>query len=145
MGEAYYFYCYDPGYKTFRVTNYASYCPDAEGAHSFPISVELHFDADEIPDGDGAARLAVRELLQFGVIESSGQIAYAHAEIPDVNMPVPTLSGRKLAGTLAASIEARQLANLTVGGASPDKNLFFLHDILATSYRTLVDWEGWRT
>ena len=36
MDRLYYFYCYDPGFAAFRVTNYSNYCPAAAGMGGYP-------------------------------------------------------------------------------------------------------------
>lgn len=138
MGEIYYFYCYDSGYKTFRVTNYSSYCPDAGSHGGNPISIELHLEPSDAMSMEGAADVAASEMLRLGVVESPEQIVYRNAEASSGAMPAPTLAGKKLIVALASAIEERKPLNLTQGGPSPDKDLFFLHDVLADSYKTLL-------
>ena len=42
MDDLYYFFCFDPGFKTFRVTNYSQYCEDAvrKSESEFGISID---------------------------------------------------------------------------------------------------------
>jgi hypothetical protein len=150
MGELYYFYCFDAGLRTFRVTNYAAYCPDARrpasSAHpgTWPVCVELHFDASDKPEGMDLAALATRELAAFGVIDGPEDVAHAVAHPSKTGFPLLTLNNSRAMGGLRTQVEALGIANLVTAGQAPEQGIFFLHDILEHSYNALVAHEALR-
>jgi hypothetical protein len=147
MGELYYFYCFDQGFRTYRVTNYAAYCPDARrpaeagaSAHpgAWPVCVELHFDGAEKLEGIDLVALATRELQAFGVIEAPDEIAYATAQPSKAGFPVLTQKNSAAMGQLRAQVESLSISNLVTAGQAPEQGIFFLHDVLEHSYNALI-------
>jgi len=144
MGDLYYFYCFDPGYHTYRVTNYSAYCPDArlpEG--TYPICVELHFEAGASLESMDLAALAIRELMEFGVIESDAGVAFSRVEVSRVGFPVLTLNNSRIIGQLRELVDSQGIRNLITAGQAPERGIFFLHDILEHSYNAIVNWQDW--
>jgi protoporphyrinogen oxidase len=133
MGDLYYFYCYDPGFRTFRVTNFAAYCEGAARASGFPVSVELLLDAEE---GDAIA-VALRELKAFGVIAADEAIAFARAETLAAGFPMPSLRNVASTGAIREAIDALALRNFRALGILSAPGLFFQKDVLAHTYRSL--------
>ena len=145
MGSLYYFYCFDAGFHTYRVTNYAGYCPDARRTDgSYPVCVELHFDATVKLGGADLAGLAAKELAQFGVLGQAADIAYAKAEISKAGFPVLTLNNSRMIGELRDHVEGRKIRNLITAGQAPERGIFFLHDVLEHSYNAIQDFQGWQ-
>lgn len=80
MDLLYYFYCFDPGFRTFRVTNYTNYCPNASENRGYPVCVELWPEKGDTTDEKGVIARAVSELTSFGIINDSYEILFAKAE-----------------------------------------------------------------
>jgi phytoene dehydrogenase-like protein len=139
MGELYSFYCFDPGFASFRVTNYAAYCPDArrsEGRHAgtYPVCVELHFDPGAQPDEAHAARVAAGELARMGVISGPEDIAYTRAVPARIGFPLLTRNNTAQLAGVRRAVEERLPANLLVAGFAPERGVFFVHDVLEQNY-----------
>lgn len=139
MGELYSFYCFDPGYASFRITSYAAYCADArrqDGKHAgtYPVCVELHFDPGSKPDEAAAARLAAEELARMGIIGGAGDIAFSRAVPAKVGFPMLTHNNTKNLAQLRQLVEERRPRNLLTAGLAPERGIFFLHDVLEQNY-----------
>lgn len=139
MGDLYYFYCFDPGFHTYRITSYFNYCPDAlRPDGTYPICVELHFDATAQMDTLDLAGLATKELMQMGVIENPADITFSKAELSKTGFPVLTLNNSRMMGQLRALVEHQGITNLITAGQAPERGIFFLHDVLEHSYNAIV-------
>jgi len=136
MGDLYYFYCYEPGFRTFRVTNFAAYCEGAPRAGGFPVSVELLLDAEEMARGDAVAR-AAHELRSFGVIDPGEEFAFARAEPLLAGFPMPSLRNSASTNAIRDEIRALGLRNFHALGILSTPGLFFQKDVLAHTYRSL--------
>jgi hypothetical protein len=139
MGELYSFYCFDAGYATFRITSYASYCPDARRPDgSWPICVELHFDPGTKIDEAGAAKLAADELLRMGIISDPAAITFQRAVPAKIGFPTLTQSNAVNLARIRELIEARGIRNLITAGFAPERGVFFAHEVLEQNYRGIV-------
>ncbi|HWQ91519.1 MAG TPA: NAD(P)-binding protein [Clostridia bacterium] len=82
MDGLYHFWCFDETCRTFRVTSYANYCPDAKTADGYPLCVEV-WSSDAEPRQ--AIHRAVDELGRMNIISGHEAIS-AWAAIPAMNM-----------------------------------------------------------
>ncbi len=144
FGGLYYFYCFDPGFKTFRVTNYAGYCKDAirkkdsEYGVSFPICVELHFSLEELENVENIEGLAITELMKMGIIESKSDILFNFSGQKASGFPVLSNNNVAIQSMSRDEIEKSMPENFTVIGQEPEKGVFFLNDILERAYPLLL-------
>ena len=145
MGGLYYFYAFDPGYCTYRVTDYASYCPDARQPDgSWLICAELHYDPGAKVNTQDAREQATRELLHFGVIADRSEVLAVKVFNPPGGFPLLTLRNCNRMRDLRLRIEEKAPANLVLGGQAPERGVFFLHDVLAQCYRDVIEYQEWR-
>jgi protoporphyrinogen oxidase len=82
MDGLYHCWCFDEAYRTFRVTNYVNYCPDAKNPEGYPVCVEL-WSSDAT--AQEAIERAMRELRQMRLVNGEERIG-PHAAIQAMNM-----------------------------------------------------------
>ena len=145
MGDLYYFFCLENNFKTFRVTNYFNYCPNAlrpnnsQYANSYPICVELHLSkTEEIKHGE-LLEQAIAELLQFGVVNSKKDIVFSMEGSHSAGFPVLTNTNIDAQNFLKKSVEEIASQNLSISGQEPDKGIFFFNEIIEKMYKTIVE------
>lgn len=136
MGDLYYFYCYDQGFQTFRVTNFGAYCPGAIRNGFHPVAVELLVDSIE-GETENWTKSGIDELLRFGVVATSSDVGFARAEVLRNGFPMPTLRNMSALGDMRTKLRAKELRNLTLLGVLSEERLFFQTDVLAQTYREL--------
>lgn len=145
MGDLYYFFCLENNFKTFRVTNYFNYCPNAlrpvggKYPSSYPICVELHFSNTENIKPGELLEQTIAELLQFGVINSKKDIVFSMEGNHAAGFPVLTNTNIESQSILKKSVEEARPYNLTISGQEPDKGIFFFHEIIEKMYKTIVE------
>jgi protoporphyrinogen oxidase len=143
MDRLYYFYCYDEGFASFRVTNYANYCPAAAQDGRFPMCVELwpskigkkRADLGQ----DECVRLAVDELRRFGVIGQDHKLLFSRMESNVGEFPMPTLENTNSLQAIRTRVAERRIGNLSVAGVMAKDGLFFIPDILNDAFSKLHD------
>jgi protoporphyrinogen oxidase len=143
MDYLYYFYCYDEGFASFRVTNYANYCPAAAQNGHFPICVELwpskigkkraDMGQDECVD------LAINELRRFGVIGLGHKLVFSKMENNVGEFPMPSLDNTRTLKTMRTRVAEKKIGNLSVAGILANDGLFFIPDILNDAFSKLHD------
>lgn len=136
VGDLYYFYCYDKGYDTFRVTNFGGYCDGAARARGYPISVELLVEGDQAT-AEMLVEQAVAELRRFGVLAAGTEFIFRKAEPLASGFPMPTVKNIRSIGTLRQRVGGRELKNLIVLGILSEPKLFFQRDVLAHTFSAL--------
>ncbi len=143
MDRLYYFYCYDEGFASFRVTNYSNYCSDAAREGWFPVCVELwpskigkkRSDMEH----DECVRIAVDELKKFGVIGPDHELVFAQMEKNVGEFPMPTLENTNSLQAIRTRVTERKIGNLKVAGIMANEDLFFIPDILNDAFSKLND------
>lgn len=140
MDRLYYFYCYDAGFATFRVTNYSNYCPAASADGTFPVGVELWPErlgagSENLTD-DELVALAVNELRQFGVIGDHQMLfgAIQHGG----EFPLPSLQADRQLREVRHRVRAVLPKNVIVAGIQAEPDLFFVPDILNDAFGKLA-------
>ena len=141
MDRLYYFYCYDSGFATFRVTNYTNYCPDASLSGSFPVCVELWpskigKQSKELGQAE-CVEIALDELRKFGVIGADHKLVFSKIENNIGEFPMPTIGNTKALESIRNRVEQLKIGNLTVSGVMAKDGLFFLPDILNDAFSKL--------
>lgn len=130
MGDLYCFFCADAPHSTYRITNYGSFCPEAMRDDCHPISVELLLNLSENRDQNGCVEQAIQEIVAFGLIDSPGDVVFAHAELLGSGFPSMARDSIRSIETVRDAIDGRGLDNLTRAGILAKKDQFFQHDIL---------------
>lgn len=138
-GDLYYFYCYDKGFKTFRVTNYSNYCGNSPRKGLFPLSVELLVSSQLASDLAGLLRTAIAELKTFGVLDESTNIPFFKVEVLANGFPMPTTRNLQFMDEVRRAILDSGLSNLYLLGILSRPKLFFQRDIMLHTYHTLIN------
>ena len=144
MDRLYYFYGFEPGTRTFRVTNYSAYCPGAATERGYPICVELWADPGDSSHAADAIERATHELMQFGVINGRTCIRYCNAERVGAGggVPLPTLRNARALAALRSRIRALGLTNLRPAGVMAEPDVFFVPEVLTDAWHKVVGPEG---
>ena len=137
MDKLYYFYCFDKGYRTFRVTNYYNYCHNALSKRGCPACVEFWLEPEDDTDNQLLINRALEELKKFGVINNSYEILFAQAERTG-GFPVPSLKNSENLEIIRQRIKDRNILNLISAGVMSENNLFFISDVLKDAYSKII-------
>ena len=138
MGELYYFYCFDPGFRTFRVTNFANYCPAAASVEGFPVCMEMWMRNDDPKESEKIIGLAQRELIHFGVLPEKDRVVFAKAEkVAAGGFPLPSINNVRFLEAARDRIQEKAISNLEMFGVYSARNTFFIKDILSDAYKKL--------
>ena len=140
MDLLYYFYCFDNGFRTFRVTNYANYCPGANESRGFPLCVELWPEQGDAQDENSIIERAMRELKSFGVINDAYRLEFSKVEkVHGGGFPLPTINNISNMNNIRDKIKNLEITNLISIGVLSEKNIFFIKDILIDAYEKVTD------
>jgi protoporphyrinogen oxidase len=139
MDKLYYFYCFDKGYRTFRVTNYTSYCPDAAGERGYPVCVEFWARVDDSKADEDTVSMAKAELKSFGVIDDSYGVNFSKVEkSPGGGFPLPSVKNISNMNAINEKIKELHIKNIIPTGVLSGKNVFFIKDVLIDAYRKVT-------
>lgn len=134
MDGLYYFYCYEPGFDTFRLTNFTAYCDGAPRNGLFPVSLEfLTYEQKDRPALEAQAR---SEAERFGILSRGATIKFCRAETLASGFPLPSVTNMKSLSALRQVIEDCDIENLHLLGILAEPGLFFQGDVLKHVYRT---------
>lgn len=141
MDRLYYFYCYEPNFSTFRVTNYSNYCPDAFRAKKYPICVEIWptkagLEKSKMSE-EQAIKIALKEIAMFGIIGDNHQVLFAKAENSGGDFPVLTKRNSFNFQALRQRIKSHGIKNLLNVGLMAENGLFFHSDVLNHAFSEL--------
>ena len=136
MEDLYYFYCYDRGLDTFRVTNFSGYCAGARRAGGTPICVELLVEdvGNEVHDYAGQA---LKELEHFDILAPGTKPLFIKAEPLAYGFPMPTLRNVAALHSMRERIDGQGIANLFKLGILAEPKLFFQKDVVAHTFRSV--------
>jgi protoporphyrinogen oxidase len=137
MADLFYFFCYDPPFRTFRVTNFSNYCAGASRNGGYPVSLELLMSDAEMRGAD-LAQLAVEEFQRFGIADAATTILFAKAETLDAGFPMPSVANVEALREHRRSVRELALENVDMVGVLAEEDLFFQTDVLADAYRKLL-------
>jgi protoporphyrinogen oxidase len=137
LGDLYCLFCAAPGMATYRVTNYAGYCPAADRGGKFPISTELIVDPAGVRDPEALRRRALDELRAMKIIDK--EPAFSAVEVLPGGFP--TLSLRSIAGfeAIRQRIKAEGPKNIAMVGILSEPKLFFQNEIMRDVHRKFSD------
>jgi len=139
MDKLYYFYCFDKGYRSFRVTNYTNYCPAAADNRGYPVCVEIWAQEADSKDEDDLIALAKKELKSFGVIDDNVAILFSKAEkLLGVGFPLPSINNISNMKLISERIKQCEIKNIIPTGVLSEKNVFFIKDVLTDAYHKVI-------
>lgn len=134
LADLYYAYCADPGFATYRVTNYAAYCPDDETGKGTPLTCELLLSDEELAarPGDFAA-VGHAELVRMGIAGDEAPL-FARAEVLKYGFPRPTLRNAAEFARLRGEIAALAGERIAMLGIGAREGRFFMVDVLRDTF-----------
>ena len=121
-----YLYCYDNGFRSFRVTLYRNFGAIESPPAGYSISVEL-LDVEE----RDAIPVALRELNLMGILNDKTTIHFAKSERLASGFPMPSVLNSRSFTTLRHDISCLGLNNFGLVGAHSKPGLFFQVDVLS--------------
>jgi hypothetical protein len=141
MEETYYFYCYDQGFGTFRVSNYVNYCADAGSNGTYPVCVEfwpsrLGLNAPDMSDAQ-LVEVALDELKRFGVLSDTSSLLFSDVRNTGFRFPIPTTNNMRAFETLRERLDVSGLKNLATVGVLAEKDIFLSHEVLSHVNRVI--------
>lgn len=136
LGDLYYFFCYDPGFNTYRLTNYSNYCPGAYRNGGYPVSLEMLVAETQNIDFEERAK---DEIRRFGLLAPDTRFLFAKSEILEAGFPMPSINNIKTVKNIRQQIRDLDLNNLILTGILSEDNLFFQTDVLIDTYQKLTE------
>lgn len=138
LNQLFYFYCMEPGFKTYRVVNYPAFCPDAIRPGGYPLTVECFIAPDQVHDKAAIEALAVDELRRMGVMSPQAQVTFAAVEVLAQGFPLPTMQNMDLTETRRQRIVDLGLTNLTQIGILSESDLFFQTPVMIDTVEKML-------
>jgi len=140
MDRLYYFFCFDKGYRSFRVTNYSNYCPAAATDKGYPICVEFWAQPGDSKEEKDITDLCIKELKSFGVIDDSYTISFSKVEkLTGVGFPLPSVTNMSNMKEIGNRVKKEGIKNIIPTGVLSERNVFFIKDVLMDSYKKVID------
>jgi protoporphyrinogen oxidase len=135
--DLYYFWCWEPALRTYRITNYVNYCPDAPRAGGFPVCLECALRPGDATDGDALQSLAARELSACGVFPKNARVLHSVGGVLPVGFPTFSLRNKALLRAVKNELASLELSNLSVTGLMADWGIVYQPEVLAHAYATV--------
>jgi protoporphyrinogen oxidase len=129
IGDLSYFYCYDEGYKTFRVDNYINYCDGAVRDGLYPISIEMLSLSEKGVNLTEMEHIAIKELNQLNILQKNTKIIFTKGEALEYGFPLLSQKNIQNMNKIRENINTLKLKNLVKIGILSEQNLFFETDI----------------
>lgn len=144
MNGNYYFYCFDKGYSTFRVTSYYEYCNNAKKVNNlYPLCIELHFENDD--KRLDYKKIALKELSKFKIINNINSIKHVFSKKAFGFFPIMTKKNTNSIKKIKKMINKKNIKNLVLATQAPEKGIFFMHNILDQNIDLLYKLKNERT
>ena len=99
----------------------------------------MHY-ASEIPSEKIVLSDCIEEIVKFGIISDLNQIVFSKVEKAG-GVPLLTSNNCNILSTARKSIFDLKIKNLLLAGQAPEKGIFFLHDVLSSTYSTLLEFQ----
>jgi protoporphyrinogen oxidase len=135
MGRLYHLWCFDETLQTFRVTNYANYCPDARTVEGYPLCVELWSDD---PRPSQAVARAIEELRRMNVIGQKYITAHAAVQGPNLHA-LCTLDYIERLRAVREEVQQRSPSNMLTVGPFVQEGSMLLFDVARTMHAMLTE------
>ena len=138
LRDLYYFFCYEKGFRTFRLTNYSAYCTNAIRDGLYPLSLELLIDPSEDLSSEMIEKIALEELKQFDVLKEKTSIKFIKVERLVSGIPMLTINNTNSMKSIRNKIKREQIDNLIIAGVLSEDDLFFQTDVLKDVYNKIL-------
>lgn len=139
MDRLYYFYCFDKGFRSFRITNYYNYCKDALSERGCPACVEFWPEAgDASLTPEQITEIVLKELKTFGVIDDTFKLNFSKVERGG-GFPLPSLKNINNMSQVRDRIKEKGIKNIVPVGVLAEKNVFFIKDVLTDAYNKVLN------
>lgn len=139
MDKLYYFYCFDKGFRTFRVTNYFNYCKTANENRGYPVCVELWANESDPKENNEIINLALNELRSFGVIDNNYKVQFSIVNKErGAGFPLPTIRNINNMSEVREQIGSLNIENLISAGVHSSHNVFFINEVLKDAYNKVI-------
>ena len=140
MDRLYYFFCFDKGYRSFRVTNYSNYCPSASENRGYPVCVEYWAQPNDSKAEDDIISLSISELKSFGIIDDGYTVLFSKVEkLTGIGFPLPSVKNIANMKEIGERIKKCEIKNIIPTGVLSEKNVFFIKDVLIDTYRKVIN------
>ncbi|MEB3286040.1 MAG: NAD(P)-binding protein [Vampirovibrionales bacterium] len=134
LEDIYFLYPFDPEFMTYRVVNYANYCPQAaEGPH-YPVTLEMFLSANSKINKENLMARGLEELKKMGVVPGEARAIFSVVESTAEGFPMPTMKNMVLTKTRRERIQDLKLKNLNLLGILSKDELLFHKDIILDTY-----------
>lgn len=141
MGRLYYFYCYDKNFSSFRITNYANYCPNAVIDGQYPLCIEIWPEKINRSKNDISEKecleIVLNELKKFNIINNNFNITFSKMEKNAGQFPMPSITNTNSIKEIISRVSKLNIDNLINLGVMAEEGLFFLPDIMNDSFKKL--------
>jgi len=138
MGNLYHFFCFDKGYRSFRVTNFSNYCPRASENRGFPLTIEFWTQPDDPKTENEILQLAKKELYDFGVINDDYTVLFSKVEKKlGLGFPLPSVRNMENLRIIRKRIQERGIHNIISSGIFSEDDVFFIQDVLKDTYKKI--------
>ena len=139
MDGIYHCWCFDEDYRTFRVTNYVNYCPDARNDAGYPVCVELWSSDGTAQEAIGQA---VRELCEMKLVNGPEGIG-ARVAVQTINMHgLRTLEYTQKLGAMRDEIRERSPRNMLTAGPLIENGIMQLYEVSRKMCATISEHIG---
>lgn len=126
LNDRHYYYCYEDGMKTFRVTNYSAITGCKE--ELMHITVESLWD--ELPDEKSINDTIQKEQIKMGLVTDVDQFVFIKSETLKYGFPLLSVKNQTALDDIRTHIKSLDIKNLLNIGALSEKNVFFMKDTL---------------
>ncbi|MDA7737102.1 NAD(P)-binding protein [Porticoccus sp.] len=130
----YYFYCYDEGYHSFRITDYRNYCPqaqdDGDNGKGYPVTVEMVFENNTKYTDIDFSNIAINELKKMGVVKEKTDVLFKKSEKLSYGFPLLTVQNDNVFADVRSHIQSLKLKNFVSCGALSETDVYFQSDII---------------
>ncbi len=137
VGDLHYYYSFEPGTSTYRVTTPAGYCSGAARNGGEPATVELLLDPSAGVTVEQAEQIALAELRATGALTTENRVLFCRAEHLKAGFPMPSVRNAALVDTLRNGMTALELGNLVTAGVLASPGVFFQTDVITDLWHKL--------
>lgn len=138
VGDLHYYYSFEPGTSTYRVTTPAGFCSGAARNGGEAATVELLLDPAVGVTVEQAEELALAELRATGALTPGNRVLFCRAEHLKAGFPMPSAHNVTLTDALRDGVTALGLGNLVTAGVLATPGVFFQTDASADLWRKLA-------
>ncbi|UAA39679.1 FAD-dependent oxidoreductase [Paraneptunicella aestuarii] len=137
VDDLHYFFCYQQGLSTYRVTFYNNFCSDVKDSDLFYFNMEMLLNDEEAANLDIDSR-ALKELMEMNVIQNEKDVTFIQHEKLPYGFPRPTVGNMEAFDAARDTLNSIKADNMVVGGVLSEPDLFFQGDVLSSLFDKLV-------